>query len=180
MLTVKLLKQGYRYQKLCTAFSKFYQCHYDLVSKFNVGLKSLLKQGLSEPEFYGDLVYKFRKSVGRHDFSYQFRKIIIRYKRTRYNMNVMWQTACLVVNLMMVITTLLPSLICTPVGSGLRLNKGSSLETFNQLGWGSVFDRAHRGLIVGAFQCWSCCWVLILFHLSVLDLYVCCFAAWMS
>ena len=60
-----------------------------------MGLKSLLKQGLSELEFYGDLVYKFRKIV---DFSYQFRKIIIRYKRTGYNMNVMRQTACLVVN----------------------------------------------------------------------------------
>ena len=31
------------------------------VSKFNVGLKSLLHQGLSEPEFYGDLVYKLKK-----------------------------------------------------------------------------------------------------------------------
>ena len=30
--------------------------------------------------------------------SYQFRKIIIRYKRTVYNMNVMRQTACLMVN----------------------------------------------------------------------------------
>ena len=63
-----------------------------------MGLKSLLKQGLSEPEFYGDLVYKFRKIVCRNDFSDQFRKIIIRYKRTRYNMNVMRQTVCLVVN----------------------------------------------------------------------------------
>ena len=36
-------------------FSKFYRRHSDLVSKFNVGLKSLLQQGLSEPEFYGDI-----------------------------------------------------------------------------------------------------------------------------
>ena len=35
-------------------FSTFYRCHYDLVSKFNTGLKSHLKQGLSESEFYGD------------------------------------------------------------------------------------------------------------------------------
>ena len=41
-------------------FSKFYRRHYDLVSKFHTGLKSRLKQGLSEPEFYGDLVYKFK------------------------------------------------------------------------------------------------------------------------
>ena len=29
---------------------------------------------LSEPEFYGDLVYKFKKIVGRAGFSDQFRK----------------------------------------------------------------------------------------------------------
>ena len=50
-------------------------------------------QGLSEPEFYGDLVYKFKTiNVGRNDFSDQFRKIIIRYKIIGYNMNVMRQT----------------------------------------------------------------------------------------
>ena len=38
------------------------------MSKFNVGLKPLLHQGLSEPEFYGDLVYKFKKIEGRADF----------------------------------------------------------------------------------------------------------------
>ena len=60
-LTAKLLQQGYRYHKLLKTFSKFYRWHYELVSKFNVGLKALLHQGLSEPEFYGDLVYKFKK-----------------------------------------------------------------------------------------------------------------------
>ena len=60
-LTAKILKQGYRYShKQRKAFSKFYCRHYELISKFNVGLKSLLHQGLSEPEFYGDLVYKLR------------------------------------------------------------------------------------------------------------------------
>ena len=73
-LTAKLLKQGYRYHKLRKAFSKFYRQHYELISKFNVGLKSLLHQGLSEPEFYGDLVYKFKKIRGMTDFSDQFRK----------------------------------------------------------------------------------------------------------
>ena len=62
VLTAKLLRQGYRYQKLRQAFSKFYRRHFDLVSKYNVGLKALRLQGLSEPEFYGDLVYKFRKN----------------------------------------------------------------------------------------------------------------------
>ena len=74
-LTAKLLQHGYRYRKLRKTFSKFYRQHYELVSKFSVGLKTLLHQGLSEPEFYGDLVYKFKKIVGRADFSDQFRKI---------------------------------------------------------------------------------------------------------
>ena len=76
MLTAKLLKQGYmyRYHTFRKTFSNFYRRHYDLVSKFNTGLKSLLKQGLSEPEF--------KKLVGRNDFSDQFRKITIRYKKS--------------------------------------------------------------------------------------------------
>ena len=72
--TTKLLKQGYRYYKLRKAFSKFYRRHYELISKFNVGFGSLLHQDLSEPEFYGDLVYKFKKIMGRTDFIDQFRK----------------------------------------------------------------------------------------------------------
>ena len=38
--------------------------HYELISKYNVGLKTLLSEDLSEPEFYGDLVYKFKKLIG--------------------------------------------------------------------------------------------------------------------
>ena len=63
-LTQKHLKQSYWYHKLRKTFSKFYRRYYDLISKFQVGLKSLLRQGLSEPEFYGDLVYKLKKIVG--------------------------------------------------------------------------------------------------------------------
>ena len=53
-LTAKLLKQAYQYHKLRKAFCKFYRRHNELISKFIVGLKSLLRQSLSEPEFYGD------------------------------------------------------------------------------------------------------------------------------
>ena len=66
-----------------------------------VGLKTLLSEGLSEPEFYGDLVYKFKKLIGINDFSFQFRKIIS-YRRIGYNLNVMRQSACLVFNSVMV------------------------------------------------------------------------------
>ena len=73
-LTAQPLQQGYRYHKLRTTFSKFYRRHYELISKFNVGLKTLLREGLSETEIHGDLVYKFKKLIGRNDFSFQFRK----------------------------------------------------------------------------------------------------------
>ena len=46
------------------------------MSKYNVGLKTLLLQGLSELELYGDLVYKFRKIIGKNDFPYHFKKIV--------------------------------------------------------------------------------------------------------
>ena len=51
------------------------------MSKYNVRLKSLLLQGLSEPEFYGDLVYKFRKIIGKNDYPYHLKKIVVRYKK---------------------------------------------------------------------------------------------------
>ena len=56
-LTAKLLRQGYRY----FSFLKFYRRHSALVEKYSVSLKTVLQQSTSEPEFYGDLVYRFRK-----------------------------------------------------------------------------------------------------------------------
>ena len=93
--TAKFLRQRYRYHKIRKAFSKFYRRHFDIVSKNNVGLKTLLLQGLSEPGFYGDLVYKFREIIGKNDFPYHFKKIIVRYKKIGYNVNVFRQTACM-------------------------------------------------------------------------------------
>ena len=61
-------------------------------------MNRLLQQGISEPEFYSDLVYRIRKIVGKSNFSEQFRKLINRYKRIGCNPYVMWQTACLVIN----------------------------------------------------------------------------------
>ena len=99
LLTQKLLKQGYRYHNnFRKTFSEFYRQYYDLISKFQVGLKSLLRQGLSEPDFDGDLVYKLKKIVGPNNFSAQFIKIVSHYKKIGYNINVLQQTACLVVN----------------------------------------------------------------------------------
>ena len=60
--------------------------------------KTLLQQGISEPLFYGDLVYKFKRIVGKPNFSDQFKKIVIRYIRFGYNLDIMRLSACLVLN----------------------------------------------------------------------------------
>ena len=67
VINVKLLNLSNRVIGITSLerfFSKFYRRQHKLVSNFNVGLKSLLHQGLSEPQVYGDLVYKFKKIIG--------------------------------------------------------------------------------------------------------------------
>ena len=66
------------------------------MSKYDVGLKTLL-QGFFEPAFYDDLVCKFSKIICKYDFPYHFKKIV-RYKKIIYNIDVLRQTACLVVS----------------------------------------------------------------------------------
>ena len=51
VLTAKLLSQGYRYHKLRKAFSKFYLRHFDIVSKYNVGLKHLFCKAFQNLNF---------------------------------------------------------------------------------------------------------------------------------
>ena len=81
-VTAKLFNKGIRrYHKTRKAFSKFYHRHSEQIVKYNIGLKTLLQQGISEPIFYGDLVYKFKRIVGKHNFSDQFKKIVKRFIR---------------------------------------------------------------------------------------------------
>ena len=70
-----------------------------------------LRQGISEPVFYGYLVYKFKIIVGKPSLSDQFKKIIKRYKRVEY----MRQSAYLVVNPIMVYSYYFP-FDCMTVG----------------------------------------------------------------
>ena len=115
VLTAKLLRQGYRYHEIRWAVSNYYRRHFDTVSKYNGGFKTLLLEGLSEPEFYGDFVYKFRKIIGKNDFPYHFKKIIVRYEKFGYNIDVLRQTACLVVNPIKV-SSFAHLFNCTPAG----------------------------------------------------------------
>ena len=45
------LQQNHHLQK---AFSKFNHIHSEFIVKYNIGLKTLLQQGISESIFYGD------------------------------------------------------------------------------------------------------------------------------
>ena len=63
IVTTKLLKQGYKYHKIRNAFTIFYYRHSELIVKYNIGLKTLLQQGISEPIFYGNLVNKLKRIV---------------------------------------------------------------------------------------------------------------------
>ena len=75
-----------------------YQSTKRMTNEKFIANNKVIHQGLSEPEFYGDLVYKFKKIRGMTDFSDKFRKIIMRFKRIGFNLNVMRQSACLVIN----------------------------------------------------------------------------------
>ena len=80
------------------AFSKFHHSHSELIVKYNIGLKTLQQQGVSKPIFYGDLVYQFKRIVGKSNFSVQFKKIVKPYIMVRYNLGIIRQSACLVIN----------------------------------------------------------------------------------
>ena len=57
-----------------------------------------MKQSICNSEFYGDLVYKFKKSIGNQNFSNLFKRIVNRFKRAGYTLDILRQTACLVFN----------------------------------------------------------------------------------
>ena len=61
-----------------------------------------MQQGISYPEFYGDMVYKFKKIIGNPNFSEPFKRIVNRFKRAGYTLDTMQQTECLVFNPIMV------------------------------------------------------------------------------
>ena len=57
-----------------------------------------MQQGISYPEFNGDLVYEFEKIIGNPNFSDLLKRIVNRFKRAGYNLDIFRQTACLVFN----------------------------------------------------------------------------------
>ena len=104
-----------RCHKLGKTFSKFYGRCCGLVSGLQVGLGSLLRQGLSEPYFYGGLVCKLKRIVGSGVFLAQFIGMISHCGGIGCSINVLQQTACLVVN-PITVGNFAFLFGCTPVG----------------------------------------------------------------
>ena len=75
--------------------------------------------------------------IGSNDISFQFRKIITRYRRIGYNLNVMRQSACLVFNPIMA-DNYAAFFNCTPVGRASDYD-GPDLELFILVGLGRSF-----------------------------------------
>ena len=61
-----------------------------------------MQQGISNPEFYGDLVYTFKTIIGNPNFADLFKRIVNRFQRAGYTLDIMRQTACLIFNPIMV------------------------------------------------------------------------------
>ena len=61
-----------------------------------------MQQGICNPEFYGDLVNNFKKIIGNPNFSDLFKRIVNRFRGAGYTLDIMRQTACLVLNPIMV------------------------------------------------------------------------------
>ena len=66
---------------------------------YNIILKTLLQQGISEPAIYGDLIYKFKAIIKSLLFLISSKKITKRYKRVGYILivcgeDVVWSLFC--------------------------------------------------------------------------------------
>ena len=57
-----------------------------------------MQQGICNPEFYRDLVYKFKKIFGNPNFSNLLKRIVNRFKRAGYSLDIIRQTASLFFN----------------------------------------------------------------------------------
>ena len=115
LLTRGLLGRGCRCHRLRRAFSEFCGRYCGLVSGFQVGLRSLLRRGLSGPDFYGGLVCGLKRIVGSGDFSAQFIGMVSHCRGVGCGIGVLRRAACLVVSPVAVCNFAF-LFDCTPVG----------------------------------------------------------------
>ena len=98
IITNKLLNQGYRYNKLRKAFTKFYRRNSELVNKYSTNLKTFLQLGIAHPTFYGDVLYKLRKLLHSDSFDIRFPIYIKKCINSGYNRAILKLTASLAID----------------------------------------------------------------------------------
>ena len=98
VISSKLLQQGFRYHKLRKAFTKFYRRNEHLLEKYSGHHRTFLRQGISQPTFYGDVIYKIRKIKGSNVFPVQFAKLIRKHVVDGYDPLILRRTVCLVID----------------------------------------------------------------------------------
>ena len=70
-------KRGYKDTiKFEKYFSKFFYRHLELIIKYNIWLKTLVRQGILKPIFYGDLANKFNRIVRKPSFYRSIQKAL--------------------------------------------------------------------------------------------------------
>ena len=73
-----------------------------------------------------EIWYKFKKIIGNRNFFDLFKRIVKRFEKAGYTLDIMRQTACLVFNPIMVEGYAAFLVACG--GSGLRLNDGFDVK----------------------------------------------------
>ena len=73
-----------------------------------------------------EIWYKLKKIIGNPNFSNLFKRIVNRFKRAGYTIDIMRQTTCLVFNPIMVEDY--AALLLHGAGSDLRLNDGFDVK----------------------------------------------------
>ena len=76
----------------------------------------------------------FKNIMASTGFSHQFRKVIIHHKHIGYNLNAMRQSACLVINPIMV-DNFVALFIARPAGLSVRLYDDPDFKLFILVGW---------------------------------------------
>ena len=95
-ITSKLLTQGYRYHKLRKRFGKFFSSYSQLLSKFgDISFQEYVSKGISQPVFYGDIVYKLRRVKDTPNFISSGSKIVKHLRRRHYDPSIIERTISL-------------------------------------------------------------------------------------
>ena len=98
LMSEKLLKQGFKYQRLRKTFCKFFNSHNHIVSKYECSLKSMVVGSVAHPEFYGDVLKKIRKvkMLPLDNCLVQLKVLLNTYIKRGYKGNILYLTCLLV------------------------------------------------------------------------------------